>query len=73
VSSLLNAGYFVPVVFTSFFGKPLPGDTTNGRFLEGAPLIMFMVVPLFLTALGSVAFGVYPNLFINIIHLMLGK
>jgi len=73
VSSLLNAVYFVPVFFTSFFGKPLPGDTTDGRFLEGSPLIMFMVIPLFLTAVGSVMFGVYPDLLINIINLMLGR
>jgi hypothetical protein len=32
-----------------------------------------MVIPLFLTAVGSVLFGVYPDLFIKIIHLMLGR
>ena len=73
VSSLLNAGYFIPVIFTSFFGKSLPGDTTQGGFLEGSPFIMFMVIPLFLTAVASVLFGIYPDLFIKIINLMLGR
>ena len=73
VSSLLNAGYFIPVIFTSFFGKSLPGDTTRGGFLEGSPFIMFMVIPLFLTAVASVLFGIYPDLFIKIINLMLGR
>ena len=70
VSSLLNAGYFVPVFLTSFFGKPVPGDQDNGRFLEGSPLIMFMVVPLFFSAVASVLFGVFPDLFLKIIDIM---
>ena len=71
VSSLLNAGYFVPVVYTSFFGKPNPGDNPSTGFLEGSPLIMFMVIPLFFTAVASVLFGIYPDLFIKIINLMM--
>jgi multicomponent Na+:H+ antiporter subunit D len=70
VSSLLNAGYFVPVFLTSFFGKPVPGDQNPGRFLEGSPLIVFMVVPLFFAAVASVLFGVYPDLFLKIIDVM---
>jgi len=70
VSSLLNAGYFVPVFLTSFFGKPVAGDKTNGKFLEGSPLIMFMVIPLFFAAVASVLFGVYPDFFLNIIDVM---
>jgi multicomponent Na+:H+ antiporter subunit D len=70
VSSLLNAGYFVPVVYTSFFGKPNPGDSSSPGFLEGSPLIMCMVIPLFFTAVASVLFGIYPDLFLKIINLM---
>jgi multicomponent Na+:H+ antiporter subunit D len=73
VSSLLNAGYFVPVVYTSFFGKPNPGDTPSSGFLEGSPLIMFMVIPLFFTAVASVLFGIYPDLFLKIINLMVAR
>ncbi len=67
VSSLLNAGYFVPVVIQAFFGKPLPEDEDKTDNLEKRPLIMFMVVPLVITAIFSVAFGFYPDLFLKII------
>lgn len=67
VSSLLNAGYFVPVVIQAFFGTPPPEDAEKTESLEKNPLIMFMVVPLVITALFSVAFGFYPDLFLKII------
>ncbi|PIE70553.1 MAG: cation:proton antiporter [Deltaproteobacteria bacterium] len=72
ISSLLNAGYFVPIVLTSFFGTPRPQDPVLSGNLERAPLVLFMVIPLFLTAIASVAFGVYPDFFIQIINLMVG-
>jgi multicomponent Na+:H+ antiporter subunit D len=56
ISGLLNAAYFFPIVHIAFFRK--------GEGLEGhgeAP--MFMVVPLVITAILSVAFGIYPDLF----------
>jgi multicomponent Na+:H+ antiporter subunit D len=67
VSSLLNAGYFVPVVIQAFYGKPLPEDEGVTGSLEKSPLILFMVVPLMITAVFSVAFGFYPDLFIKVI------
>lgn len=73
VSSLLNAGYFVPIFLQSFYGKPLPADKSATGFLEASPLIMFMVVPLFITAVASVLFGIYPDLFLNIINVLMGK
>ncbi|MCP5050087.1 MAG: monovalent cation/H+ antiporter subunit D family protein [bacterium] len=56
VSGLLNAAYFFPIVHIAFFRK--------GEGLEGkgeAPAIM--VIPLVLTAILSVALGMYPDLF----------
>lgn len=73
VSSLLNAGYFVPIFLQSFYGKPLPADKSATGSLEASPLIMFMVVPLFITAVASVLFGIYPDLFLNIINVLVGK
>lgn len=73
VSSLLNAGYFVPVFYTSFFGKRSPGDNPSMGFQEGSPLIMLMVIPLFFTAVASVLFGIYPDLFLKIINLMVAR
>lgn len=70
VSSLLNACYFIPVVLKAFFGKPLPADEGLTSSLEGKPLIMFMVIPLVITGTLSVLIGVYPNLFLDLINLM---
>lgn len=67
VSSLLNAGYFVPIVIQAFFGKPLPEDEGVTTNLEKSPLIMFMVVPLTITAIFSVIFGFYPDFFIKVV------
>lgn len=70
VSSLLNAGYFVPVVITAFYGKPLAEDEGLTGSLEQTPLARFMVVPLAITAIFSVLFGLYPDLFFKIISVL---
>jgi len=72
ISSLLNAGYFVPVVVKSFFGKPLPTDTDVSS-LERQPLVLLMVVPLLITGIISVMIGIWPDLFLNTIKLMVGS
>ena len=60
-STLLNAAYFVPVVYQAFFGKPA-GAPAAGGWREASAA---MVIPLTLTALISVGLGLYPNLFLN--------
>jgi multicomponent Na+:H+ antiporter subunit D len=70
ISSLLNAGYFVPIFLQGFFGKPVPEDVGVTGSLEKQPLILFMVVPLVITATISVLIGIYPNLFLDLINLM---
>jgi multicomponent Na+:H+ antiporter subunit D len=60
-STLLNAAYFVPIVYQAFFGKPAR-DPVPGEWRE-APAAL--VIPLTLTAAISVALGLYPNLFLN--------
>ncbi len=72
VSSLLNAGYFVPITVQAFFGKPLPADAGETGSLEKKPLVLFMVVPLVITALISVYIGVNPDLFLRIINVIVG-
>jgi multicomponent Na+:H+ antiporter subunit D len=62
ISGLLNLAYFFPIIRTAYFDK--------GENLENygeAPL--FMVVPLVLTALLSLLFGFYPDLFFNFYQL----
>jgi len=72
VSSLLNAGYFVPVFLKAFFGKVSPEDAELTGSLENRPLILFMVIPLLITATISIVIGIYPDLFLNIIKVMVG-
>jgi multicomponent Na+:H+ antiporter subunit D len=63
VSTLLNAAYFVPVVYYAFFtGSPPEKDMEE--LSEASP---FMVAPLLVTAAMSVVAGLYPDLFIRII------
>ncbi len=57
LSMILNAAYFGPIVFRGFFAAPHP-DVPIDSYRE-APL--FMVIPLFITALISVILGFYPQ------------
>ena len=65
-STILNAGYFGPVIWRAFFKPAAPG-VDPGKYSE-APLVM--VVPLFLTAIISVLLGLYPELFLQFIRAM---
>lgn len=60
LSGVLNAAYFFPVVLRAYFNKPGPGIEGHG---EASP---FMVVPLFATAVLSVLFGLFPDLFVHV-------
>jgi multicomponent Na+:H+ antiporter subunit D len=59
LSTLLNAGYFLPIFYRAFFLKPDPGANIE-QYCE-APKTM--VIPLCLTALISVLLGLFPQLF----------
>ena len=62
VSTLLNAGYFLPIVYAAFFRQESnPGHDNPGHGDHGeAP--MMMVGALTLTAMGTVAFFIFPDL-----------
>ncbi|MDR2367060.1 MAG: monovalent cation/H+ antiporter subunit D family protein [Deltaproteobacteria bacterium] len=62
-STLLNAGYFVPIFYRAFFLAPEPGSHIEE--CKEAPLSM--VVPLVFTSVVSVALGLFPELFLNFI------
>jgi multicomponent Na+:H+ antiporter subunit D len=66
-STILNTGYFFPIIYKTIFEKPREGDPAAhyGSGLHEAPAVM--VVPLFLTAIGSVVMGLYPDYFLNLI------
>ena len=67
-STILNTGYFFPVILKTIFAKA-PGRripaALHGEGLHEAPA--FMVIPLFLTAIGSIVMGLYPDYFMNIV------
>ena len=63
-STLLNAAYFAPVVYQGFFGKRSAADA-NHQFGEAHPAL---VVPLVVTALISVAIGLYPGFFMSFVQ-----
>ena len=60
-SSLLNAGYFFPIVYRAYFReyKEKPG----GHPIKENP---FMATALLITALISIVLGIYPNFLINL-------
>ena len=63
VSSVLNACYFLPIVYRAFFKEP-PGGTVHGE----APAMM--VVPLVLTAAGAVGLFFWPGIFLELARLV---
>jgi multicomponent Na+:H+ antiporter subunit D len=65
-STLLNAAYFVPVIYQGFFGETSQADLDH-KFTEAHPS---MVIPLAVTAAISVFIGLYPMLFTKLLHLI---
>jgi multicomponent Na+:H+ antiporter subunit D len=68
-SSLLNAFYFLPIVFKAFFNAAKP-DTETPPGLSEAPI--WCVLPPAIAAAGSVALFFYPDIFIDLARLALG-
>jgi multicomponent Na+:H+ antiporter subunit D len=66
VSSLLNAAYFLPIVYRAFFMAP-PAEAEEG--IKEAPLLC--LVPLTLTALASVGLFFFPDLFLRLARMAL--
>ncbi|MCG6538449.1 MAG: monovalent cation/H+ antiporter subunit D family protein, partial [Syntrophales bacterium LBB04] len=63
VSTILNAGYFVPITIRAFFeGGKQKWSVSN---IQEAPLTM--VIPLVTAALISLILGVYPDFFVGLI------
>jgi multicomponent Na+:H+ antiporter subunit D len=68
-SSLLNAAYFLPIVYKAFFCTQEESMFEN-TIGEAPP---WCVVPLVVTALCSVALFFYPTVFLNLATLAIGK
>jgi formate hydrogenlyase subunit 3/multisubunit Na+/H+ antiporter MnhD subunit len=62
ISSLLDVIYFFPIIHTAFFKKPAGEPSgSGGEKIKEAPILM--VVPLTITAIFSLIFFAYPNMF----------
>jgi multicomponent Na+:H+ antiporter subunit D len=64
ISTLLNAAYFAPVVYQGFFGKQSESDVKH-KFSEAHPSL---VIPLSITAVISVAIGLFPAFFMRFVQ-----
>jgi multicomponent Na+:H+ antiporter subunit D len=63
-SSLLNAAYFLPIVYRGFFAGPQEAGT--GLRIKEAPL--FCLIPLTVTALASVGLFFYPDVLLQLVR-----
>ena len=66
-SSLLNAAYFLPIVYRAFI-NPLPADAGTG--MKEAPL--FCLLPICVTAIASLALFFYFGTFVQLAQQALG-
>ena len=64
-STILNAGYFLPIVYKAFFEEYKEDDHHHhGGHHEEIKEVPFIVVPLVLTAIGSIILGLFPDYFL---------
>ena len=68
VSSILNACYFLPIIYRAFF-KDLPQGETAER--KEAPALM--VVPLTLTAIGTMVLFFFPSIFLDLAKIVVAN
>ncbi len=79
-STLLNAVYFVPIVYNAFFKPPdelahaLAGDKDGhgDEAHEVKEVSPFIVGPLMLTAVISLVLGIFPDIFLSLVRLVTG-
>jgi len=67
-STLLNAAYFLPIIYAAFF-KNSPVDEEQG--VHEAPLML--VVPIVITALGTLTFFFWPSLLFDLAKLVVSQ
>lgn len=75
VSTLLNAGYFLPIVFRAFFREPPPaaahsGDAHHAPHGEAPWPIVFALT---VTAAGSIALFLFPEVAFSLSKMMIGR
>lgn len=63
-STMLNGAYFLPILYKAYFEEP-PLEEAHAGERQEAPHAM--VVPLLLTAVGTIVLGVYPGYFLTLV------
>jgi multicomponent Na+:H+ antiporter subunit D len=63
ISSLLNAGYYLPIVISAYFGREENEGVGNAREARGLALMPLMIFSLLIFVLGA-----YPRIILNTIH-----
>lgn len=67
-STILNACYFIPIVYAAFFRDLPPGEKAER---QEAPTVM--VVPLVLTAIGILVSFFMPSVFLDLARMIVGE
>ncbi len=67
-SSILNACYFLPIVYAAFFKDLPPGEKVERR---EAPAMM--LVPLIITAIGTLVLFFAPSVFLDLARMVVGE
>lgn len=65
-STILNAAYFLPVVYKAFFEEFKEDHHHGGHHEEIHEAPYFVLVPLLFTAIVSMFLGIYPNYFLSL-------
>lgn len=65
-SALLNAAYFLPIIYKAYFGAPA-GTVGAAASTERQEAPMTMVVPLLVTAVGTLMVGLYSGFIMDLV------
>lgn len=66
ISTLLNAAYFLPIVYAAFFRKP-SGNST----IDHGEAPVAILIALGITALGTIVLFIVPDIFLRLFNLMM--
>ncbi|WP_028585615.1 monovalent cation/H+ antiporter subunit D family protein [Desulfogranum mediterraneum] len=67
-STVLNVGYFAPITYKAFFGKPPAGEAAVG--IKEAPLSM--LIPILIAVTVSVIIGIFPGFMMQFVQMVTG-
>ncbi len=66
ISTVLNAAYFLPIVLKAFFEKCEDEPVSNPQNKGIKEASCFIIVPILITAVGSILIGIFPGYFVTL-------